>query len=73
MTTAPPGFVPRRFNDKGLDKYFSPEQGRKKQVKLAIFAFSVSLQCSDILGRLGTILRSTKALTGLRFDSSSIV
>jgi hypothetical protein len=45
----------------------------RKQVALAIFAFSTSLRCSGILGRLGTILRSTKALTGLRFDSSSIV
>ena len=74
MTTAPPGLAfTRDLTIKfGINTLVLNTKGRK-QVALAIFAFSTSLRCSGILGRLGTILRSTKALTRLRFDSSSIV
>ena len=56
----------------GINTLVRNREGRKQR-GLPIFASSPSLRCSGILERLGTILRSTKAWTRLRLDSSSIV
>ena len=70
MTTAPPGSLTRDYNFKHGINTLVPNRSRLRRSVISVF--SASLQCSGILGRLDTSLRSTTTSRLWRSDSSEI-